>query len=164
MILATPRGRLAWHRLQLRIPIVGNLIRKQSIGRIAIVMSTLIRSGVVFLRAVQIAERGTPNLVLKHALRRCETAITAGQDIAAALDETGAFPPMVVQVFAVGQQSGRLEEMLDRLALDYNHQVTNSAQRLTALLEPLTILLLVFVVGLIAFATILPILQAAEVM
>lgn len=162
--VSTPSGKLAWHRMQLRIPIVGPLIRKQAIGRIAIVVSTLMRSGVVFLRAVQIAQKGTSNLVLRGALERCEKAITAGQDISAALEETKAFPPMVVQVFAVGQQSGRLEEMLDRLAVDYDRQVSSSTQRLTAVLEPVTILFLVVVVGVIAFATVLPILEAADVM
>ena len=162
LALAGPRGRYAWHRLQLRIPIAGEIVRKQAIVRLSVVLSTLLRSGVVFVRALQIARRTTPNLVLNRALARCEEAVGAGRDISAALEETGAFPPVVVQVFSVGQQSGRLEEMLDRLAGDYDRQVTSAAQRLTALLEPALILLLVFVVGFIVLATILPMLQAAQ--
>lgn len=162
LVLGTPRGRYAWHRLQLRIPVVGDLVRKQAIVRLSVVLATLLRSGVVFVRALQIARRTTPNLVLNRALAKCEEAVGAGRDISAALEETGAFPPVVVQVFSVGQQSGRLEEMLDRLATDYDRQVASAAQRLTALLEPALILLLVFVVGFIVLATILPMLQAAE--
>lgn len=162
LAVRSPGGRYAWHRLQLRMPVVGDLVRKQAIIRLSVVLSTLLRSGVVFVRSLQIARRTTPNLVLNRALEKCEEAVGAGRDISAALEETGAFPPVVVQVFSVGEQSGRLEEMLDRLASDYDRQVASAAQRLTALLEPALILLLVFVVGFIVLATILPMLQAAE--
>ena len=163
LVLRTPRGRLAWHRLVLRVPVAGDLARKQAIVRLCVVLSTLLRSGLVFVRSVQIARRTTTNLVLAGALDRCEAAVGAGRDIAEALAETGAFPPVVVRVFSVGQQSGRLEEMLDRLAADYDRQVTAAAQRLTAVLEPLLILGLVVLVGFIALATLLPMLEAANV-
>jgi general secretion pathway protein F len=158
-----PRGRMLWHRWQLRIPVAGDMIRKQAIMRIAVIVSTLMRSGIVFVRSVQIAQKSTRNLVLRQALERCEIAVNGGQDIAEAIEETGAFPPMVVQIFAVGQQSGRLEEMLERLASDYDRQLTTASQRLTAILEPVLILFLVFIVGFIAVATILPMLEAANV-
>ena len=160
----TPKGKLAFDRLQLRTPLLGDLIRKQSVSRIAMVMAALMRSGVVFVRAIQITQRTTANLVIRDALSKCETAVHAGQDIAAALEATNAFPPTVVQVFAVGEQSGRLEEMLDRLASDYDHQVNTATQRLTTVLEPLLIILLVMMVGLIAFATVLPMLEAGNVL
>lgn len=162
-ILRSEKGKLVWHRLQLRIPVAGDMIRKQSILRIAVIVSTLMRTGIVFIRAVQIARRSTRNLVLRDAMRRCEDAVNGGQDIAKALEETGAFPATVVQIFAVGQQSGRLEEMLERLALDYDRQLTTAAGRLTAVLEPALILFLVVVVGFIAIATILPLMEAANV-
>jgi len=162
-ILRSARGRLAWHRLQLRIPLVGSLIRKQAIARISVVMSTLMGSGITFVKALNIARRGTPNLVMRDALERCETAIVGGRDIASALAATGAFPPVVVQVFAVGQQSGRLEEMLEKLAVDYDRQVALASDRLTALLEPALVLMLVGLVALIALATVLPLMEAADV-
>jgi type II secretory pathway component PulF len=118
----------------------------------------------VFVRSLQIARRTTTNLVLVGALEQCERAVQAGREIAESLERTGAFPPVVVQVFAVGQQSGRLEEMLDRLAADYDRQVQTAAQRLTAVLEPLLILALVCLVGFIGLATVLPLLEAADVM
>jgi general secretion pathway protein F len=162
-VLRSRAGRLRWHRLQLRIPIVGEMIRKQAMLRVAIVISTLMRSGIVFVRALQIAQRATSQLVIRNALSRCEAAVNGGREISQALADTGAFPPLVVQIFAVGQQSGRLEEMLERLAADYDRQLTAMSQRLTAVLEPILILFLVILVGFIAFATVLPMLEAANV-
>ena len=115
-LLRRPAVRHAWHRLQLRIPLVGDLIRMQSVVRIAVVMSALLKSGVVFIRALQVAQRPTRNLVMQEALAECGKAVAAGADIGTGLQRSQAFAPLVVQVFSLGQQSGRLEEMLDRLA------------------------------------------------
>lgn len=160
----TAWGQAAWHRLLLSIPILGDLVRKQAIVRIALVMSTLIRSGVVFLRAAEVAAKATSNVVVREALLECERAVHAGRDIGAALEATRVFPPLVVQLFAVGQRTGRLEEMLDRLASNYDAQVQSGAQRFAALLDPVLILVLALFVGFIVFATILPILEAGNVM
>ena len=162
--LRTENGRRAFHRFQLKIPLLGELIRKQTIARMALVMATLLKSDVVFVRAVQIAQRTVPNRVLRDALEACERAVYAGRDIAVALEHTNAFPPLVVQVFAVGQASGRLETMLEDLATDYDTQVDIASTRLTAMLEPLMMVLLAISVGFIAFATILPILEAGDVL
>lgn len=163
-ILRTEKGIRAWHRLLLRIPIIGELARKQAIVRVAVVMSTLLKSGIVFLRAIQIAQRTTSNRVIRDALANCEHAVSAGGDIGQSLEQTAAFPPMVVQIFSLGQQSGRLEEMLDRLATDYDHEVEIAAQRFSALLEPLVIVVLGSIVLCIAMATMLPILEAGDVL
>jgi len=163
LFLRTGRGRAVWHRLVLRIPLIGELVRKQAIVRTAIVMSTMLKSGVVFVRAVQIAQRTAGNMVIRDALERLESAVTRGADIGEALADTRAFQPMVVQMFALGQQSGRLEEMLDRLAYTYDQQLATSTQRLAAILEPVLILLLALIVLFIILATVLPILEAGNV-
>jgi len=160
--LRSPSELLRWHRFVLRIPLFGDLVRKQALVRIAVVLATLLKSGIVFVRALQIAQRTTTNLVLRDALKRCETAIVAGGEISEALEETGAFPPMVVQIFSLGQQSGRLEEMLDRLATAYDQQVSSAAQRLAAIMEPALIVILALVVLFIVMATVLPILEAGN--
>ncbi len=160
--IGTPRGRAAWERFMLRVPLLGDAARKQAIARLAMVLAVLLRSGIVFVRAVEIAARTTSNGVLRDALGRLAVAVTSGSDVAAAVRDSGAFPPMVVQMFAVGQQSGRLEDMLDRLAADYDRQVRTLTSRLTAVLEPALILLLVALVGSIALATLLPMLEAAD--
>ena len=162
LFVRSPRGRLAWHRLLLRAPLLGDLIRKQAIVHVSVVLSTLLRSGVVFVRGLQIAQRTTGNLVLRDALRRCEVAVSAGEDIGDALERTEAFPPMVVQIFSLGQQSGRLEEMLDRLAAAYEQQVNAAAQRFAAVLEPTLIVVLALFVLFIVMATVLPILEAGN--
>jgi general secretion pathway protein F len=161
-ILNTPRGRAAWDRFVLRVPLLGDAAAKQSIARVAMVLAVLLRSGIVFVRAVEIAARTAPNGRLREALVRLGAAVTTGADVAEAVRSSGAFPPMVVQMFAVGQQSGRLEDMLDRLAADYDRQVRTLTTRLTAVLEPALILLLVAMVGTIALATLLPMLEAAD--
>jgi type II secretory pathway component PulF len=161
-VLRTPGGLFRWHRLVLRIPLLGDLVRKQAIVRIAVVLATLLKSGIVFVRALQIAQRTTGNIVLRDALKKCEHAIVAGGEISEALEETGAFPPMVVQIFSLGQQSGRLEEMLDRLATAYDQQVSSAAQRLAAVMEPVLIVILALVVLFIVMATVLPILEAGN--
>lgn len=159
-----PSGRYAAHRILLALPVLGDLLRKQAVVRIAFIMSTLMRSGITFERALAIASRSTSNTVLRDALRACEQAVLAGRDIGVALEQTKAFPSTVVQIFALGQQTGRMEEMLERLAVDYDRQIATAAVRLTAMLEPMLILLLAAVVGAIAFATILPILELGNVL
>ncbi len=163
-LLRTEHGGMFWDRLQLRAPVFGDLIRKQAIARMSMVMSTLLKSDVVFVKSVQIAQRTVRNRVLRDALVACEKAVMAGRDISAALESTRAFPPLVIQVFAVGQASGRLESMLEDLARDYDTQVDVTAGRLTALLEPIMMVFLAIAVGFIAFATILPILEAGDVL
>tara|TARA_Y100001933_G_scaffold263472_1_gene324987 strand:- start:50213 stop:51427 length:1215 start_codon:yes stop_codon:yes gene_type:complete len=163
-ILKTQRGQQVWHRMQLNLPVLGELVRKQALVRIAVVMSTLLRSGVVFVRAIQIAQQTTHNVILRDSLHQCEEAIYAGSDIAESMEQVGSFPPLVVQIFAVGQQSGRLEEMLDRLANDYDKQVQTAANRLTAILEPVLIICLAIFIFAIAAATVFPILEASNVL
>lgn len=160
----TTKGRRLWHRAVLSLPIVGQMARKQAIARIALVVSTLMKSGIVFLKAVEIAGRSSRNLVIQEALSEGCDAVGAGRDIGPALEKTGVFPPMVVQMFAVGQQTGRLEETLDRLAESYDRQVSSASTRLASVLEPVLIVFLAVVVGFILFATVLPILEAGNVL
>ncbi len=164
LALRTDAGRLAWDRLVLRLPVFGDLVRKQAIARMAMVMATLMASDVPFVRAVRIAQRTVRNGALREALEACEQAVFAGRDIAAALEKTRAFPPLVIQVFSVGQASGTLEKMLEDLAEGYDTQVAIATGRLAALLEPVMTVFLAIIVGAIAFATILPILEASDVL
>ncbi len=163
-LLSRPKGRALWHRFLMRVPGVGDLIRKQAMVRVAVVLATLLRSGLSFTQSLKVARSSARNAVIEDALRRAEDTIQSGGDISQALEDTRAFTPVVVQVFSVGQASGRLEEMLDRLAKDYDRQVTTATGRLTAVLEPAMIVTLAVGIGIIAFAVILPILEAGNVM
>ena len=162
--LRTPRGLEFWHRTLLRIPILGPMAIKQGVARIAMIIGTLSRSGVELPRAVELAEKSTKNVIFKKALNDCRGRIAAGEEVADALRDSGAFPPLAVRVFSVGQESGKLDEMLFRLAADYDDQVATSSARLTSLLEPALILILAVMVGFLLLATILPILEAGNVM
>ncbi|MEM8875886.1 MAG: type II secretion system F family protein [Planctomycetota bacterium] len=162
LIVRTPRGRYVWHTLLLNLPGVGGVLKKQAVVRLSFVLSTLLRSGVPFERAVGIAKGVTNNAVLQNALTQCERDVHAGRDLGPALEATKAFPPTVVQVFALGQASGTLENLLDRLARSYDRQVATLTDRLTALIEPVLIVLLAVAVGAIAFATVLPILEISN--
>jgi len=161
---SSARGRRAWDRWQLCVPVLGALVRKQAIARMAGVMAALLKSGVPFVEAMAITRRTLGNHVLREALAACERAVESGRDIGAALERTGAFPPVVVQIFAVGQVSGRLESLLEDLAATYEGEVEIASNRFTSLLEPILMILLAATVGLIAFATILPILEAGDVL
>jgi type II secretory pathway component PulF len=160
----TRRGKLALQRLFLAAPVVGKMAQLQTLSRIAFVMSTLIRTGIVYLQSVDLAARSTNNVVYRQALEKSGQAIAAGTEIAGAMEATGVFPPLMIQVFAVGQQAGNLDDLLAQLAESYDQQVANMSLRLTAILEPLLIVILAVFVGFILFATLLPILEASHVL
>jgi len=164
LMLRVEAVRAALDRALLRIPVVGDLIRRESISRMAVMLSSLLRSGLPFIEAVGITRGTMRNSVFRRAMDEYERAVTAGSDIASSLAETGAFGPMVVQMLAVGQQTGELEDMLEQLAATYDRQVDTATKRLTTLIEPLLIVLLAVLVGTIALATILPILEASNVL
>ena len=163
-ILSTRRGRVAADRLILRLPVIGDLVNKENTSRMAVVLSALLRSGLPFVEAVRITRQTLRNRIFRRAMDEYATAVSAGRDVAAALETSGVFSPMVVQMLAVGQEAGQLEDMLQQLADAYDLQVATATQRLAAVLEPLLIVLLAVLVGSIAFATILPILEATNVL
>ena len=164
LALRQPRVGLFWHKLQLRLPLIGKLIASQAIVRIAVMLATLMRSGMEFEHALRLTAAAMPNRVLRDALRRCQEAISAGRDIGPALAATNVFPPQVICILEVGQATGRLDEMLELLAADYDLQVQTATQRLLAILEPAMILLLAGLIGFIVLAVILPYLEAGDVL
>ena len=163
-VLRTRRGKRLWHRLILKLPVLGGMARKQEVARLSLIVATLLKSGVVLLEALEIAARAMRNVVLKDAVNEAASSIQSGREIGEALESAGQFPPTVVQIFTVGQQSGKLEEMLERLAENYDRQVSTLSARLAMLLEPVLIVGLAVFVGFILFATVLPILEAGNVL
>lgn len=162
--LSTQRGRWHFDRLMLRTPLLGDLVRKENTSRMAVVMAALLRADVAFVEAVEITRSTLRNRPMRAALSDYAAAVSAGQDIAGPLRASGIFPPMVVQMLCVGQQAGNLEEMLEQLAAAYEQEVDVATQRLSAVLEPLLIVILAVVVGAIALATLLPILELGNVL
>ena len=157
-------GRMIVSKFALKVPILGKLIRKQAIGRMSLVIACLLRSGVELVEALSIAERSCSNLVIRKSLAQIRSDVQSGVGLKEAVARHAVFPPAVAQIFALGQQSGQLETMLDRLGRDYDRQAEVLSGRLTAVAEPLLILMLSVVVGFILFATVLPILEAGNVL
>jgi type II secretory pathway component PulF len=158
------RGRQWSDAFLLKLPLIGDLIAKENTSRMAVIFAGLLRSGLPFVEAIRITRKTLKNRLFQQALADYEQAVIAGSDIAQPLRESGVFSPMVEQMLSVGQQSGQLETMLERLAQAYDVQVQTATHRMTTLMEPLLIVILAILVGFIAFATILPILEASNVL
>jgi general secretion pathway protein F len=155
----TPAGKERWHRFVLTVPIFGRLIRIIAIGRFARTLSTLLKSGVPLLTAMDIVKNVVGNIRLAQVVEEARDAIREGESIAAPLKRSGEFPPLVHHMVAVGERSGALEEMLANVASAYEGQVDTTISTLTSLLEPLMIVAMGVVVGFIVFSVLTPILQ-----
>jgi general secretion pathway protein F len=156
-------GRNWLDRWLLRLPVIGPMIVKQNVSRIAMIVGLLSRSGLTLPNAVQIAANSTSNRVIASALEVACEDMAAGKELAESLERSRVFPPLAVRVFSVGRDTGKLDEMLTRLSEDYNQQLSVASARLTALIEPVLILVLALFVGFLLVATILPILQAGNI-
>ena len=163
-LLKTKWGLRQYYGLLLKTPLVGDMLRKQEISRVSLIVATLLKSGVEFVEALQIGRGTSKNPFLQDALDECEASIRSGRDIGAAMASSSFFPPMVVQIYSIGQSSGQLDNMLLRLSDDFESQVDTVSNRLSAIIEPVLILILSVFVGFILFATLLPILEAGNVL
>jgi general secretion pathway protein F len=155
----TPAGRMRWHRAVLRLPVFGRLVRLVAIGRFARTLSTLLKSGVPLLTAMDIVRNVVGNERLAQVIDQSRDAIREGESIAAPLKRSGEFPPLVHHMVAVGERSGALEEMLGNVADAYEDQVETTIGALTSLLEPIMIVAMGAVVAFIVFSVLMPILQ-----
>jgi general secretion pathway protein F len=155
----TPAGRARWDRFKLRAPIFGPIARQIAIGRFARTLSTLLRSGVPLLTALDIVKNILGNVRLAEVVDQARDAIREGESIAAPLKRSGEFPPLVHHMVAIGERSGALEEMLGNVADAYEDQVETTIAALTSLLEPVMIVAMGAVVAFIVFSVLMPILQ-----
>ena len=157
--ISTQRGRAYWDQLKLTLPVVGRATRLIAIARFTRTLSTLLAGGLPITRALATAKDVTNNVVLGRAIDRARESITEGASLARPLRESGEFPPMVTHMIDVGEQSGRLDPMLAKIADTYDEQVETLVTRLTALLEPILILIMVGIVVVIILATLVPLLN-----
>lgn len=158
----TAEGRLKTDRLLLRMPLSGRLLLLIATGHFARTLGTLLESGVPLLHGLNIAKNLLANRVLRQAVDTARGRVQEGGGLAVALRETEAFPTMLTQVIAAGEQSGQLEDMLFRVADTYEHQTDLAITSMLSLLEPLMILLMGAVVGFAVLAILLPIFQASQ--
>ena len=160
----TERGRLLWHRMALRLPLLGPLLAKTSVAQFAQMTTMLLRSGVPFVDAIDTVARSVHNRVLRAELIAIKAAVEAGSDVAPTLEGSRIFPPLVQHLVAVGQDTGELAAMLGQLRTGYETEVRLAVSRFTAALEPLLIVILAVAIGFVVFATMMPILEASRVM
>ena len=158
----TEAGRLRTDQFLLKAPLFGRMLLLISTARFARTLGTLLQSGVPLLKALEIARNLLTNHVLSRAVATAMQRVQEGGSLAAAMRETAVFPPMLAQVTAAGEQSGKLEEMLFRVADTYEHQTDLSMTSMLSLLEPLMILFMGVVVGFAVLAILLPIFQASQ--
>ncbi|MBM4246919.1 MAG: type II secretion system protein GspF [Deltaproteobacteria bacterium] len=138
--LRTPGGRLRWDQAKLRIVLLGDLTRKVAVARFARTLGTLLRSGVPMLQALEIVRDVAGNLVLSRAIDEVKVGVRGGSGVAAPLNHSGVFPPLALQMISVGEETGKLDEMLIQVADYFDKEVRQSVKRLTSLLEPALLL------------------------
>ncbi len=149
--------------LKLRLPLVGGLLRKQLVSYFATTLGTLLASGIRVSEALAIVRRVMENRVFVSAIDDLNTEIRAGRDIATTLRKGGIFPPLVSYMIAVGERSGRLEEMLRMISRSYEQEITISLQKLVAVLEPAIVVVMAGVVAFIVVSILLPILSLSQI-
>ena len=159
MFTRTDRGRVAVDAAKLKVPIFGDLILKTSVSRFARTFGTLISSGVPVLRALEIVSDTAGNRVISDTVVRARHSIKEGEKISTPLFGSKIFPVMVTQMIAIGEETGRLDQMLDKVSNFYDDEVDNTLKSLTSLIEPLMIVGLGLIVGFIAISVISPIYQ-----
>jgi type IV pilus assembly protein PilC len=157
MYYKTEKGKYNIDFLKLKLPVIGELERKSSISRFSQTLSTLLTSGVTILDALSITAKTAGNKVLEKGLIRTLERITGGMTIAEPLKDTGLFPPMVIQMIAVGEKTGDLSGMLTKIAEFYSEEVDATVDALTSIIEPIMIVILGIVVGGMMVSMYLPI-------
>jgi type IV pilus assembly protein PilC len=152
----TPRGRLAMDRLLLRLPLVGGLVRKAAVSRFTRTLGKLVSSGVPILDGLEITARTSGNRVIHDAVMASRASIASGATISEPLRRSGVFPPMVVQMIHVGEQTGGLDTMLHKIADFYDEEVDTAVGALTSVIEPVLVVVMGVVIGGMVVAMYLP--------
>lgn len=159
--MRTERGRYLFDAVILRVPVLGPVMRKIAVARFTRTLGTLLSSGVPILDALDIVSKTAGNRVVSKAITYARGKISEGKDIASPLLETAVFPPMVVQMIGVGEQTGAMDDMLQKIADFYEDEVDAAVTAMTALLEPLMLVVLGGVVGGMLIAMYMPIFEVA---
>ena len=147
----------------LKMPVFGNILRKASIARFTRTLGTMISSGVPILSALDITARTAGNKVIEQAILMTKASIGEGETIAAPLKESKVFPPMVVQMISVGEETGALDKMLDKIANFYDEEVNVAVDTLTSIIEPIMIVVMGTLVGGMVVAMYMPMFKLINV-
>jgi type IV pilus assembly protein PilC len=159
LAIRTKIGRLVFDKIKLKMPVVGPVISKVAISRFTRTLGTLVSSGVPILQALTIVKETAGNVIIANAVNAVHESVKEGETITAPLEASGVFPPMVISMVDVGEQTGALPEMLLKIADNYDEEVDNAVSAMTSLLEPIMIVFLAVVVGSIVIAMFLPLID-----
>jgi type IV pilus assembly protein PilC len=157
----TPPGKKIIHRTLLRLPVIGEVLRKIAVARFTRTLGTLLSSGVPILDALEIVAKTAGNVIVEEAIMYARARISEGKNMAQPLMETNVFPPMVVQMVGVGEQTGALDTMLNKIADFYEEEVDVAVSALTSLIEPVLMVGIGGTVGVVLIAMYLPIFSIA---
>ena len=160
--LGTEKGALLFDHFKLNMPVFGPIFRKVAVSKFARTLSTLIKSGVPILSALEIVGKTAGNKVIENAVDKVRTSIREGENITNPLTESKVFPPLVTRMISVGEQTGELEKMLSKIADFYDDQVDATVSGITSLIEPLVIAFLGIVIGSIVICMFLPIFKLSS--
>ncbi|HTY87238.1 MAG TPA: type II secretion system F family protein [Candidatus Acidoferrum sp.] len=156
LVIRTKIGRYVWDKIKLKMPVLGPVITRVAIARFTRTLGTLVSSGVPILQALTIVKETAGNVIVSNAISSVHESVKEGETITAPLEASGVFPPMVVSMVDVGEQTGALPEMLLKISDNYDEEVDNAVASMTSLLEPIMIVFLAVVVGSIVIAMFLP--------
>ena len=162
MAVATPTGRAWWHRAQLDVPVVGPVLKARFYAEVMQNLSTLVSNGVTMLSAMDLMRAATGNVYLKELLEQVGDMVREGSSLASAMRRTGFFPPVLLDILAVGEQTGDLAGSLARAAKRYDRELTSRIQHLTTLIQPAVILIVALFVGVVAYSMISGILSSVN--
>src|SRR6059036_2482707 len=160
--IKTRFGRRIFDKFKLNMPILGSVISKVAISRFTRTLGTLVSSGVPILQALTIVKETSGNVIVGNAVAAVHESVKEGETITAPLEASNVFPPMVISMVDVGEQTGALPEMLMKIADNYDDEVDNAVSAMTSLLEPIMIVFLAVVVGSIVIALFLPLIKLME--
>jgi type IV pilus assembly protein PilC len=158
----TEAGRVMWDKIKLRLPIIGNLVHKTAVARFSHTLAALTRTGVPILQAMEIVADTAGNAVFEEAIFAARTSVSQGESISKPLMERDVFPPMVVQMVAVGEETGALDTMLEKIGIFYDNEVKAMVDGLTSLIEPLLIVVLGVCVGGMLISLYMPMFKIVE--
>jgi type IV pilus assembly protein PilC len=162
VVKSTKGGRAMIDAWKLKLPLFGDVQRKSAISRFTRTLGTLVTSGVPILQALNITRETAGNVVVSDAIDKVHNAVKEGESMVAPLEASKVFPPMVISMVDVGEETGQLPEMLLKVADVYEDEVDNSVSALTSMLEPLMIVILAVVVGVIVLALFMPLIQIIQ--
>ena len=162
--IATPKGRLVFDTLLLKLPLMGKLLRKIAVARFTQTFAGMTSAGVPILRALTISANASGNMVIQRAVMYVAEQVQQGANLGLPLEQTGEFPPVVTRLIAAGEQSGNLDEMLGEITLFYHRDIQYAVEKLTKLMEPLMTIMVGGIVLFILMALYMPIFNLGQVL